>query len=54
LPDVKQIYQSFADRYEALVSREDFQENLLPAILEISDLKGTCLGKIRQFNFFKR
>ncbi len=40
MPDVKQIYQSLADRYEALVSREDFQENLLPAILRISDLQG--------------
>jgi ubiquinone/menaquinone biosynthesis C-methylase UbiE len=40
LPDVKQIYQSFADRYEALVQREDHQQNLLPAILAVSDLKG--------------
>jgi len=40
LPDVKQIYQSFADRYEALVSREDYQKNLLPAILAVSGLEG--------------
>ena len=40
MPDVKQIYQSFAERYEALVRREDTQENLLPAILAVSDLRG--------------
>lgn len=40
MPDVKQIYQSFADRYEALVRREDYEKNLLPAILAVSNLKG--------------
>lgn len=40
MPDVKQIYQSFAERYEALVSREDYQGHLLPAILEIDSLHG--------------
>lgn len=40
MTDVKQIYQSFADRYEALVRREDYQHNLLPAILSVCSLKG--------------
>ena len=40
MPDVKQIYQSFAERYEALVRREDTEKNLLPAILAVSDLRG--------------
>lgn len=43
MPDVKQIYRSFADRYDALVSCEDFQENLLPAILAISGLQGKAI-----------
>lgn len=41
MPDINEIYQSFADRYEALVRREDVQGNLLPAIQEIS----TPVGK---------
>ena len=40
MPDLKNIYQSFAERYQALVGREDYQNNLLPAILEIETLKG--------------
>ncbi len=40
MPDINEIYQSFADRYEALVHREDTQENLLPAIQKISDPTG--------------
>ncbi len=38
MPELKQIYSSFADRYMALVDREDHQNNLLPAILAIDPL----------------
>ena len=39
-PDHPEIYRSQADRYEALVSREDFQNNLLPALQKIVDFNG--------------
>lgn len=37
--ELKEIYTSAADLYQALVRREDFQGNLLPAILSIDTLK---------------
>jgi SAM-dependent methyltransferase len=40
VPELKEIYQSAAERYQALVSREDYQGNLLPAILSIDPLSG--------------
>jgi ubiquinone/menaquinone biosynthesis C-methylase UbiE len=40
LPDLKLIYQSAAARYQALVGREDYENNLLPAILAIDPLEG--------------
>ena len=40
LPDLKLIYQSAAERYHALVDREDYQHNLLPAIQAIDPLEG--------------
>lgn len=40
MPDLKNIYQSFAARYQALVGREDYENNLLPAILSIDTLTG--------------
>jgi ubiquinone/menaquinone biosynthesis C-methylase UbiE len=40
MSDTKQIYQSQADRYHTLVSREDYQGNLLPAILQIDPISG--------------
>lgn len=40
VPEHKEIYTGFADRYQALVGREDYQGNLLPAILAIDNLKG--------------
>ena len=40
MPETRQIYRNFADRYAALVGREDYQSRLLPAILAVSDLKG--------------
>jgi ubiquinone/menaquinone biosynthesis C-methylase UbiE len=39
LPDLKRIYQSAAERYQALVGREDYEDNLLPAILAIDPLR---------------
>ncbi len=40
MPDLKLIYQSEAERYQALVGREDYQRNLLPAILSADNLEG--------------
>lgn len=40
MPELKEIYASAAERYQALVGREDHQGNLLPAILAIDPLKG--------------
>jgi ubiquinone/menaquinone biosynthesis C-methylase UbiE len=40
MPTQKEIYQSDGDRYEALISREDHQGNILKAIREIMDLDG--------------
>jgi ubiquinone/menaquinone biosynthesis C-methylase UbiE len=39
LPDLKLIYQSEAERYQALVGREDYRRNLLPAILAADKLE---------------
>lgn len=40
MPDLKLIYQSAAERYQALVGREDHEDNLLQAIVAIDPLKG--------------
>ena len=40
MPELKQIYQSFADRYQALVDREDYMENLLAGIRAVDPLDG--------------
>lgn len=40
MPELKQIYRSFAESYHALVGCEDYQNNLLPAILAIAPLIG--------------
>lgn len=40
MPELKEIYRSFADRYQALVGREDYEGNLLPAILAVDSLEG--------------
>ena len=39
MPDLKLIYQSDAERYQALVGREDYENHLLPAILAIDPLE---------------
>ena len=36
----KKIYQNDGDRYQALVSREDYQENIMPALEEIVNPTG--------------
>ena len=40
MPELKEIYRSYADRYQALVGREDYKGNLLPAIQGIDSLAG--------------
>jgi ubiquinone/menaquinone biosynthesis C-methylase UbiE len=40
LPSEKEVYSSHAEEYEALVSCEDYQGNILKAIREISPLDG--------------
>lgn len=40
MPDHKQIYNQQADKYDLLVSREDFACQLLPAIQKITPLEG--------------
>jgi ubiquinone/menaquinone biosynthesis C-methylase UbiE len=35
MPDHSEIYRSQAERYEALVSREDYQQNIFPALQQI-------------------
>lgn len=43
MPELKQIYQSEAEQYQALVGREDYKSRLLPAILSIDPLKGKTI-----------
>ena len=40
MSELKEIYRSRARRYQVLVSREDYQGNLLPAILAVDPLEG--------------
>lgn len=40
MPSTKEIYRRFAKDYHMLVMREDYQGNLLPAILAITPLQG--------------
>jgi ubiquinone/menaquinone biosynthesis C-methylase UbiE len=40
MTDHRLIYQQAADKYQLLISREDFQSNLLPAIRQILSTKG--------------
>jgi ubiquinone/menaquinone biosynthesis C-methylase UbiE len=39
-PDLLEIYRSQAPKYDLLVSREDYQGNLLPSIVKITQLHG--------------
>jgi predicted TPR repeat methyltransferase len=36
----KTIYRQHADRYEAMIAREDYQRRLFPAISAIASLEG--------------
>jgi ubiquinone/menaquinone biosynthesis C-methylase UbiE len=36
MPDHPEIYQNQAEQYDALISREDYQNNLFPALLKIT------------------
>ncbi len=40
MSNLKEIYSSEAQNYHALVGREDYQDNLLPAILAVDPLRG--------------
>ncbi len=40
MPDYDQIYRTQAEQYEQLVSREDYQQNILPALQSIRSLEG--------------
>lgn len=40
MPELKEVYRTQAERYHALVNREDHQKNLLPAILAVYPLDG--------------
>ena len=40
MPDHRQVYQSYANQYQRLVGREDYQNNILVAINQILPLEG--------------
>ena len=40
MPEHDEIYGKYVENYEELVSKEDYQHNLLPALLKIADFKG--------------
>jgi len=40
MPDLMEIFQSQPDKYDVLVSREDYEGNLLPALIRITPLEG--------------
>jgi ubiquinone/menaquinone biosynthesis C-methylase UbiE len=40
MPDLKDIYAAEAERYDQLVTREDYRHNLLPAIQQVRPLAG--------------
>jgi ubiquinone/menaquinone biosynthesis C-methylase UbiE len=40
MPDLREVYQQHADQYELLVSREDHEGNILPALNRIRPLAG--------------
>ena len=42
MPDHKQVYKQEAQNYQRLIAREDYQENLLPAIRRLWTLKSGC------------
>jgi len=40
MPDQREIYNQYAEQYELLVAREDYQGNILRALMEIHPLEG--------------
>jgi ubiquinone/menaquinone biosynthesis C-methylase UbiE len=40
MPDLQEIYNQHSDQYERLVAREDYQENIFPALNRIRPLQG--------------
>lgn len=46
MPDHKQVYQQQAENYERLVLREDYQHNILKALLEITPLQGKQVAEL--------
>lgn len=40
MPDLKDIYAAEAERYDRLVAREDYLQNLIPAIQQVRPLSG--------------
>jgi ubiquinone/menaquinone biosynthesis C-methylase UbiE len=56
MPTEKEVYDSYADRYEQLVYREDYQKNLPKAVRNIRDFKnidivelGAGTGRLTRF-----
>ena len=46
MPDYQEIYAQHADQYDQLVSREDYQHNILPALQEIRSLAGLSVVEL--------
>jgi ubiquinone/menaquinone biosynthesis C-methylase UbiE len=46
LTDFHEIYRSGADSYDALVAREDYAWNLLPALQEVCQIKGAMVAEL--------
>jgi ubiquinone/menaquinone biosynthesis C-methylase UbiE len=46
MADYHEIYARYADRYDQLVSREDHQHNILPALLAIRPLEGLTVVEL--------
>lgn len=46
MPDHPEIYRSQAEQYEALVSREDYQCNIFPALKKITPLENTTVVEL--------
>ncbi len=45
-PDLGRVYREDAERYDRLVSREDYQGNLLPALWRIAPLQGRTIADL--------
>ncbi len=46
MPDHPEIYRKQADQYEALVSREDYQQHLLPALEKITSFRNRSVVEL--------